>query len=123
MLSVCTGGWPQLGHLQGGGLLWSRPPTKGRLARSGLALAHGQTTGAAARGWSATSRRLRPARKGRPAVGPTLVGRTRGGVARGGCRPLAGRLSARKGNRRLHRGDGAVRGMEMRRCTHRSYCE
>ncbi|RWW52142.1 hypothetical protein BHE74_00041457 [Ensete ventricosum] len=56
MLSASRDGWPRPGHMQGGGLLWPRPPAKGwpivaRASPPGVTPAHGQTAGAIARGW------------------------------------------------------------------------
>ncbi|RZS12772.1 hypothetical protein BHM03_00044267 [Ensete ventricosum] len=115
MLSASRDGWPRPGHMQGGDLLWPRPPAKGwpiaaRASPPGATPAHGQTAGAIARGWPVVAQCLQGMAAARgQATGTTAWladGRPQEGSLCG--RPLAGRLSAGKGSRRLYRGDDAA---------------
>ncbi|RRT66744.1 hypothetical protein B296_00007376 [Ensete ventricosum] len=97
MLSTCRGGWPWHGHLQGGSLLWPRPPAKGRPAAAkassqGSTPTRGQTT--------------RVEGSLRVETLPTRVVACKGDHSCRGGHPLVGWLLAGKGSHSLCRSGG-----------------
>ncbi|RRT57891.1 hypothetical protein B296_00021774 [Ensete ventricosum] len=122
MMSACRGGWLWHGQLQGGGLLWLRPPANGQPGPT-----CGQTAGATAQGWPAAARSPQGAtdyghdvhRKAscgqRHCLQGLLPARVvarrsgaRGGASHRGACPLAGWLLAGKGSRLLRWGSGGA---------------